>query len=110
MSEQGELAVDFGDEEVVDDVTLKKEDISEFMKVLREKYSKYLPFIEGDLEFVEDKSATITLQFPLEFKKLLILTLTDAALKTVLIRSHKDIDKVMLVTPTKTGSEPYLLV
>lgn len=61
MSEQGELAVDFENEEEADDVTMKKEDISEFMKVLREKYSKYLPFIKGDLEFVENKSATITL-------------------------------------------------
>ena len=78
MSDQGELAVDFEDTEA--DVTMKKEVVSEFMKMLREKYSKYLPYIKGDLEFEEGKSATITLQFPLEFKKLLVLTLADAAL------------------------------
>ena len=107
-SEQGgELTVDFGQEDDGDE-TIKKEDVSEFMKTLREKYSKYLPFIKGDLEFVEGKSASITLQFPLEFKKLLVLSLADAALKTVLIRSHKDIEKVILIT--KEGAEPYLLV
>lgn len=80
------------------------------MKFLREKYSKYLPYIKGDLEFIDGKSASVTLQFPLEFKKLLILTLADTALKSVLIRNHKDIEKVMLIEPNKEGSEPYLLV
>ena len=78
------------------------------MKLLREKYSKYLPFIKGDLEFIEGKSASITLQFPLEYKKLLILQQADSALKTVLIRNHKDIEKVMLIT--KEGNEPKLIV
>ena len=59
----------------------------ELMKHFREKYSKYLPFIQGDLEFEEGRYAAITLQFPLEFKKLLILSLADAALKSVLIRN-----------------------
>ena len=81
---------------------------SECMKLLREKYSKYLPYIKGDLEFVEGKSASITLQFPLEFKKLLILQQAETALKSVLIRNQKDIERVMLMT--KEGAEPYLLV
>ena len=81
---------------------------SECMKLLREKYSKYLPYIKGDLEFVEGKSASITLQFPLEFKKLLILHQAETALKSVLIRNQKDIERVMLMT--KEGAEPYLLV
>ena len=76
--------------------------------MLREKYSKYLPYIKGDLEFDEGKSATITLQFPLEFKKLLVLSLADQAIKSVLIRNQKDIEKVMVIT--KEGAEPYLLV
>lgn len=80
------------------------------MKILREKYSKYLPFIKGDLEFIEGESASITLQFPLEFKKLLILKLAESTLKSVLIRNQKDIEKVMLITPSKENAEPYLLV
>ena len=78
------------------------------MKLFREKYSKYLPYIKGDLEFVEGESASVTLQFPLDYKKLLILSLAETVLKSVLIRNHKDIEKVMLIT--KEGSEPYLLV
>lgn len=108
MSEQGDLAIDFDESDADGDAPMKKEDVSEFMKTMREKYSKYLPFIKGDLEFVEGKSASITLQFPLEFKKLLVLTLADAALKNVLIRNHTDIEKVILMT--KEGAEPYLLV
>jgi len=110
MSEQGgaELAVDFDDTTMVEQS--KREDVSEFMKILREKYSKYLPYIKGDLEFVEGRSASITLQFPLEFKKLLVLTLADTALKSVLIRNHKDIEKVMFIEPKNDKQEPYLLV
>ena len=59
----------------------------EIMKRFREKYSKYLPFIKGDMEFEEGRYASITLQFPLEYKKLLILSLADQALKSVLIRN-----------------------
>lgn len=112
MSEQGggadQLAVDFNDDTVAE--PRSSNDVSEFMKFLREKYSKYLPYIKGDLEFIDGKSASVTLQFPLEFKKLLILTLADTALKSVLIRNHKDIEKVMLIEPNKEGAEPYLLV
>jgi len=88
----------------------RREDASEFMKTMREKYSKYLPFIKGDLEFVENRSASITLQFPLEYKKLLVITLAETALKSVLIRNHKDIEKVMLIEPNKENCQPYLLV
>ena len=85
-SSDHELAVDFtANTELAEES--KREKTSELMKLLREKYSKYLPFIKGDLEFVEGKSASITLQFPLEYKKLLILQQAEAALKTVLIRN-----------------------
>ena len=106
MSDMQELAVDYNEAEAA--ASGEKKGTNEFMKVLREKYSKYLPFIKGNLEFDEGKSASITLQFPLEFKKLLVLTLAETALKSVLIRNHKDIEKVMLIT--KEGAEPYLLV
>jgi hypothetical protein len=99
-----ELAVDFTANAEIE----TKQKTSELMKLLREKYSKYLPFIKGDLEFIEGKSASITLQFPLEYKKLLILQQAETALKSVLIRNHKDIERVMLMT--KEGQEPYLLV
>ena len=53
----------------------------ELNKMFRQKYSKYLPYIKGDLEFNEGHSVAITLQFPLEYKKLLILQQADSALK-----------------------------
>ena len=86
----------------------KMADSSEMiMKLIRERYPKYVTFIK-DACVEEDKSCSITLQFPLEYKKLLILQQADTAMKSVLIRNHKDIEKVMLIT--KEGSEPYLLV
>ena len=90
------------------ETNVNREHASESMKMLREKYSKYLPYIKGDLEFEDGESASITLQFPLEFKKLLVLTLANEALKSVLIRSHKDIERVILIA--KEGAEPHLLV
>ena len=58
-SSDHELAVDFTMTTGTDGEA--KQQKGEYMKLLREKYSKYLPFIKGDLEFVEGKSASITL-------------------------------------------------
>ena len=60
MSEQGgaaamELAVDFTN------VNNVEENANEYMKFLREKCSKYLPYIKGDLEFNDGRSASVTL-------------------------------------------------
>jgi len=77
---------------------------------LRDKHSKYLQYLKGDFEFQTNKSATVTLQFPLEYKKLLLLTLTENVLKKVLVRSIPGIEKCTLIQPQKAGAEPYLFV
>lgn len=71
--------------------------------VFNEKYAKFLQYLHGDFEFVENESATVTLQFPLEFKKLLLLTLAETVLKKVLIRFVSGIEKCSLVQPQKEG-------
>ena len=83
-------------------------DLEQFKKLNIEKHSKYYQFIKGDFEFVPNQSASITLHFPLEDKKLLILALAETALNSVLARSVKDIEKCTLVT--EKGKEPYLFV
>jgi len=78
-------------------------------KILREKHSKYLQYLKGDFEFDSHKSATVTIMFPLEFKKLLLLSLTESVLKKVVLRSVAGIEKCTLIVP-KMGGDPYLFV
>lgn len=53
---------------------------------------------------------TVTLGFPLEFKKILMLTVAESLLAKVLVRSVPGIDNCLLITPDKAHEEPYLLV
>ena len=69
-----------------------KGDLESIKKFDREKHGKYLQFIKGEFEF-ENNSATIALQFPLEYKKLLLLKLAETALSGVLVSAVKDIEK-----------------
>jgi len=94
--EQGDLIEDM-DEKV--DPESAKAGLNRYKMLDREKHGKYLSFIKGDFEFEKNKSASITLQFPLEYKKLLMLTLSETALNSVLVRAVKDIEKCALVTP-----------
>lgn len=77
---------------------------------MREKHSKYLQFLKGDFEYVDQKQITITLNFPLEYKKLLLITLAENALNKVLVRNVPGIEKCTLIPPQKPGAEPYLIV
>lgn len=43
---------------------------------MREKFSKYLGYIRG-IDFEADKSIHVTVAFPLEYKKILMLTLAE---------------------------------
>ena len=72
-------------------------------KILREKHSKYLQYLKGDFEFDSHKSATVTMMFPLEYKKLLLLSLTETVIKKVVLRSVSGVDKCTLVVPKKGG-------
>jgi len=53
---------------------------------------------------------TVVLSFPLQFKKILMLTVAESILSKVLVRSISGIDQCVLVTPDKAGEEPYLYV
>ena len=65
--------------------------------ILREKHAKYLHFLKGDFEFETNVSASMTLQFPLEYKKLLLLTIAENVLKKTLVRNIQGIEKCILV-------------
>ena len=63
------------------------ENLTALKNAFREKNSKYLQFMRGDFDCVQNESITVTLQFPLEYKKLLLLTLVENCLQKVLIRN-----------------------
>jgi hypothetical protein len=85
-----------------------KKDMEQHKTIFREKHSKYLQFLKGDFEFDHHKSATVTIHFPLEYKKLLLLSLVDTVVKKVVVRSVPGVDKCSLIMPEK--GEPYLFV
>lgn len=53
---------------------------------------------------------TVKLGFPLEFKKILMLTVAESLLTKVLVRSVSGIENCLLITPDKANEEPYLMV
>ena len=97
------------DIEETKDTKKQKSDIESLKKFDREKHGKYLQFIKGEFEF-ENNSATIALQFPLEYKKLLLLTLAETAMGGVLVSAVKDIEKCTLIPGQNEKDRPYLLV
>jgi hypothetical protein len=97
------------DIEETKDTKKQKSDIESLKKFDREKHGKYLQFIKGEFEF-ENNSATIALQFPLEYKKLLLLTLAETAMGGVLVSAVKDIEKCTLIPGQNEKDKPYLLV
>jgi DNA-directed RNA polymerase I subunit RPA1 len=64
--------------------------------------------LKGDFQFDQHKSASVTIQFPLEYKKLLMLSLVDAVVKKVVVRSVPGVDRCVLIEPSK--GEPHLFV
>jgi DNA-directed RNA polymerase I subunit RPA1 len=55
-------------------------------------------------------SASVTLSFPIEFKKLLLLSIVENVLERVLVRNIPGIERCSLVPSSKPGAEPYLFV
>lgn len=51
--------------------------MARYCNVLREKFSKYLGYIR-DIKYDENKSMTVILGFPLEYMKILMLTLAES--------------------------------
>lgn len=86
-----------------------KKDMETHKQIFREKHSKYLQYLKGDFEFDSHKSATVTVHFPLEYKKILLLSLVDTVVKKVVVRSVPGVDRCSLIEPGK-GQDPYLFV
>jgi DNA-directed RNA polymerase I subunit RPA1 len=103
---------DDGKEDGSDNISAEKqaEEVEKFTKPLREAHSKYLQFLKGIEHDKENNSFTVHVAFPLEFKKVLMLTLAEQALSHVLVRQVPGIEKCTLIKPKKEGEEPYLVV
>lgn len=91
------------------DIKEEEKDLSKYCNVLREKFSKYFGYIRG-INYEKDKSATVIIGFPLEFSKVLMLTVAEGILAKTLVRSISGIEKCILINPDKVGDLPYLLV
>ena len=76
---------------------------------MREKFAKYFGYIRS-ISHKDDKQVTVQIAFPLEFKKILMLTLAETTLSKVLIRSVPGIERCILVSPTRQQDTPYLIV
>lgn len=73
-----------------------------------DRFKQYL----SNISFNEaSNSAAVQITFPLEFRKVLLLTIVESTMAKVLVRSTPHIEKCNLVKP-KEGSndEPYLIV
>jgi hypothetical protein len=74
----------------------------------KEKHSKYLQYLRGDFIFEKNQSATVTIQFPLEDKKLLLLSLAESVIKKLVVRSIPGIDRCTLIIPK--NNDAHLVV
>lgn len=54
--------------------------------VLKEKYAKYFGYIKG-VDYEKNKSCSVMIAFPLEFKKVLMITIAESLLSKILVRS-----------------------
>jgi hypothetical protein len=50
--------------------------MDKYCSVLKEKFAKYLGYIRG-ITYEDKKSITVTLGFPLEYMKILMLTIAE---------------------------------
>jgi hypothetical protein len=66
--------------------------------------------LKGEFEYVKDTSATVTLSFPIEYKKLLLLSIVESVMDRVLVRNVPGIERCALIPPSQPGAEPYLFV
>lgn len=84
--------------------------VGEYTKTMREVHSKYMLHLRS-IDFQKSKNtASVEIAFPLEFKKVLMLTLAEQALSKVLVRSVPNIEKCTFIKPKKEADEPCLVV
>jgi len=88
----------------------KEDEVDKYTKPLREAHAKYLQYLKG-IEIDKEKNVfTVNIAFPLEFKKVLMLTLAEQAMNHVLVRQVPGVEKCTLIKPKKAGDEPYLVI
>lgn len=107
--DQNQPEPDSDDQTQITDPKLLK-DMKAHSQIFKEKHSKYLQYLKGDFQFDNNKSASLTIQFPLEYKKLLLLSLVEAVVKKVVVRSVPGVDRCSLIMPDKAGQIPHLFV
>jgi len=84
--------------------------VGEYTKTMREVHSKYMLHLRG-IEFQKSKNtAAVEIAFPLDFRKVLMLTLAEQALTKVLVRSVPNIEKCTFIKPKREADEPCLVV
>jgi DNA-directed RNA polymerase I subunit RPA1 len=105
--EQGEDKDDTESNHLDDDLD---EDLQKFIKPLRETHSKYLQYLRQIEYKKEINTASVDIAFPLDFKKVLMLTIAEDTLDKVLVRSVPNIEKCTLIKPKNENDEPYLIV
>lgn len=77
--------------------------------VLKERYSKYFGYIKG-VDYEKNKSCSVLISFPLEFKKVLMITIAEGILSKILVRSVQGIERCTLIMPSKQGDEAFMMV
>ena len=85
-------------------------DVDKYIKPLRETHSRYLQYLRNIGFDKKTNVASVQIAFPLDFKKVLMLTLAEQTLTKVLVRSVPNIEKCTLIRPKKENDEPYLVV
>jgi hypothetical protein len=84
-------------EEEEDELTKEDEaKMKDLCNVMKEKHSKYFGYIKG-IEYVENVSCTVNIAFPLEFKKVLMITIAEGLLHKILVRSVAGIERCTLI-------------
>ena len=60
--------------------------MKDLCNVLKEKYSKYFGYIKG-INYELNKSCSVVIAFPLEFKKVLMISIAESLLGKILVRA-----------------------
>jgi len=86
------------------------EGVEKYTKPLRETHAKYAQYLRHIDFSKQSSSASVDIAFPLDFKKVLMLTVAEQTMAKVLVRSVPNIEKCTLIKPKKESDEPYLIV
>ena len=77
----------------------------------REQFAKYQGFIRK-VDYEKNESLSVTLAFPLDLKKVLMVSIVENVLQKVLLRAIKGIERIILVAneEKKETEEAFIIV